>query len=44
MLTFLNKGFIVTETQSYMKGVAFIDYAKIGAIRMINVDADEHRI
>ena len=44
MLTFLNKGFIVTETQLYMKGVAFIDYTKIGAIRMINVDADEHRI
>ena len=44
MLTFLNKGFIVTENQSYMKGVVFIDYTKIGAIRMINIDADEHRI
>ena len=44
MLTFLNKGFIVTETQSYVKGVVFIDYTKIGAIRMINVREDVYRI
>ena len=44
MLTFLNKGFLVTETQSYVKGVVFIDYTKIGAIRMINVREDDHRI
>ena len=44
MLTFLNKGFIVTETQSCMKGVVFIDYTNIRAIKMANVATYDHRI
>ena len=34
MLTFLNKGFILTENRNYVSEVTFVEYANIHKVRM----------